>query len=315
MQLACLSAIGSLDVPPNLGTSHAKTKIAIDSVECVNTHTPHTHTRTTHYTHLFTSTGVREATKYNVTLLHHFSHTVTALGTSIHNWFTLQVDKGRRVLLTKTCRGSYLHGQADIKFSLGKTQLLTNTTIWHSGSECTLTTHVNCNAKCPHTTPTQGAQTLLQHKVPRHYCNARCPHTTATQGAHTPLQCKVATPLQHKVPTHHCNARCPHTTAMQGGHTTATQHAHTLLQHMVPTHHCNARCPHTTAMQGAHTPLQCKVPTVPSFAVQDTTHTDTTHCCNTVTTSPYVCMNQNTSIRATVPSLASCSTPAPCIPP
>ena len=126
MQLACLSAIGSLDVPPNLGTSHAKTKIAIDSVECVNTHTPHTHTRTTHYTHLFTSTGVREATEYNVTLFHHFSHTVTALGTSIHNWFTLQVDRGRRVLLTKTCRGSYLHGQADIKFSLGKTQL-TNT--------------------------------------------------------------------------------------------------------------------------------------------------------------------------------------------
>ena len=211
------------------------------------------------------------------------------------------------MLLTKTCRGSYLHGQADVKFSLGKTQLLTNTTIWQGGSECTLTTHVNCNTRCPHTTATQGAHTQLQckvatplqHNMPTHYCNTWCPHTTAMQGAHTPLQCKV--------PTHHCNARCPHTTAMQG--------AHTPLQCKVPTHHCNARCPHTTAMQGAHTPLQCKVPTVPSFAVQDTTHTDTTHCCNTVTTSPYVCMNQNTSIRATVPSLASCSTPAPCIPP
>ena len=142
--------------------------------------------------------------------------------------------------------------------------------IWHSRSECTLTTHVNCNAKCPHTTAMQGAHTPLQHKVPTHYCNTRCPHTTATQGAHTPMQCKV------------------------------------------PTHQCNARYPHTTATQGAHTPLQCKVP---SFAVQDTTHTDTTHCCNTGTTSPYVCMDQNTSIRATVPSLASCSTPAPCIPP
>lgn len=59
VQLACLSAIGSLDVPPKLGTSHAKTKIAIDSVECVNTHTPHTHAHHTLHTPLHKHWGPR----------------------------------------------------------------------------------------------------------------------------------------------------------------------------------------------------------------------------------------------------------------